>query len=138
MKHVGHTLEQEIKKRGIVKSRLAEQLGVPRSTITYMMQRSTMDITRYEEICKYIGCSPLVAFDYEKSSGVSIGDISQSNNNGDNAVHVNDGMLKMLVDLLDAKDSIISEKDKRLEDKDRVIKLLSKMIDPDKLTDIGL
>lgn len=138
MKHVGQALNFEIQKRGIVKSRIADELGVPRSTITYLLQRKTMDITRYEELCKIIGCSPLVAFDYEKPSGVSIGDITQSSVVGENSVHVNDGMLKMLVDLLEAKDHIISEKEKRIEEKDKVIHLLTKMIDPEKLADLSL
>lgn len=138
MKHVGKVLAAEIKKRGIVQARLAEKLGVPRTSITYMLQRKTMDITRYEEMCNLIGCHPMVAFDDSRLPGVQIGDITQTSNSGENNVQVNDGMLKMLVDLLDAKDKSLADKEDIIKEKEKVIQLLAKMIDPEKLAGLSL
>ena len=138
MKPVGPTLDSEIKSRGLVKARIAEAYGISRQNFGNLLKCKSMDLAKYEKLCNIIGCSPTIVFEDGIQRAISIGAISQTTYDGDASVSVNEGTLKMIDQLLNSKDKVIYEMENRIKEKDKVIKLLGKMIDPEKLTDIGI
>lgn len=128
MKHIGSVLYDAIAERGLVKARLAEQMGMTRSYFSSLFKKSSIDAKQLEDLCKLIGISPAVVFDdFDPGASVKsvVGDVSTTAILGDGSVNIgNRGSLKPSRDVIAAKDQVILEKEKLIREKERTIKLL--------------
>lgn len=138
MKHIGETLRKEIDRRGLRQAEVARRYGCHRSNLQYFLRQETLDVHKYDKLCKAIGCSPMIAFDdCGCHTGITIGDITQ-NNNGVASVNVNESTIKMMAALIETKDRLNMELTERLNDKEKIISMLMKLVDPEKLVGLGL
>lgn len=119
MKHIGSVLNDVIEERGLVKARLAEQMGMARSHLSALFQKASVDAQKLEDLCKLIGISPAIVFDdYDESAAgkTVVGDVSTAAVLGDGSVNIgNRGVIRNTRDVIAAKDMLIKEKERTIK-----------------------
>lgn len=117
MKHIGRELYQIIEKKRLVKRHIAQAIDMDPSRFNQLMHRESLDAKLLEKICIAIGISPGYFFDDWPSDKYTIGEINNQTVIGDANVNIGQS-LKHLEIALEAKDKLI-------EEKERLIKILS-------------
>lgn len=118
MRHIGSVLNDAIEERGLVKARLAEQMGMACSHLSALFQKASMDAQKLEDLCKLIGISPAIVFDdYDETAAgkTVVGDMSTAAVLGDGSVNIsNRGVIRNTRDVIAAKDMLIKEKERTI------------------------
>lgn len=84
MKHAGAIIDTVVKRKGLVKKEIAEQLGVSNTHFVQMMHKDTLNCKMLEKICKIIGISPAYFFDDWPDDNIfRIEDLGQRGGNGE-------------------------------------------------------
>lgn len=117
MKHVGKELFRIIDQKKLVKRRIATNIGMNPSQFNQLMHRRSIDSEKLEQICKELNISPGFFFDDWPSDKYTIGEINNSSFIGDANVNVGEHSKHL--------EMLLAEKDKLIEEKERLIKLLS-------------
>lgn len=117
MKHIGRELYQIIDKKQLVKKKIAEKIGMEPSQFNQLMHRESIDAKLLERICKAIYISPGYFFDDWPSEKYTIGEIHNQTVNGNAQVNIGQNVKHL--------ENILAEKDRLIEEKERLIKILS-------------
>lgn len=107
MKHIGNELNRIIEERKLVKREIAESCGIHPSYFSYILKSNTMNPETLETICRHLDISPGYFFDDWTSNKYSLSEI----------MHPDADSI--------AKDKEIKLLREMLEDKERIIKILS-------------
>ena len=124
MKPIGPTIKAFLRESELTQKQIAEELDIPTSHLSSMLQRPSMDADKYERICRIIGMHPMTVFEYGEEEGAKIvnysdlKDVSGITNIGNAAVNIGDSALARI---MKEKDKLIAEKDKRIEEKNKLI-----------------
>lgn len=115
MKHVGHVLKEHIEKTGIKKGDVAAAAGISYNYLSTIFNKPTIDALLLEKLFVAAGLNPAVVFDSAGSCYKNYSEISSTAVLGTSTITIGEAeSLRMLID----------EKDKRLEEKERTIKIL--------------
>lgn len=116
MKHFGNELYRIIEEKHLVKKDIAEKVGISPAQFSQLMNKESFDPRTLEKICLAIGISPGYMFDDWTSEKYTIGEINNQSITGDATVNVGSGYHVM--------DSLLAEKERVIEEKERLIKVL--------------
>lgn len=107
MKHVGETIKNFIEVRKLHKGMIASQVGITPTYLSAIFNKESIDCKLLESICKVIGLSPSALFDDLPNHILTVGDVSASTGIGTASVHISQGEVDGMKQLLDEKERTI-------------------------------
>ena len=120
---IGPTLEKFIHERRLVKKIIAEKAGITPAYLAQVLKKDTLDCLLFEKLCNAIEVSPLEFFaDNEHvKKQIAVGDVTANSMLGpaEASVHVGDGTVSVLRELLAEKERTIIILLAQLEQRDK-------------------
>lgn len=120
---IGPTLEKFIHERRLVKKRIAEQAGITPAYLAQVLKKETLDCLLFERLCNAVEVSPMEFFsDNERvKKQIAVGDVTANSMLGPAkaSVHVEDGTVSVLRELLAEKERVIKILLAQLENRDK-------------------
>lgn len=117
MKHVGLTIKQAIEDRGLKKYEVAQNAGITYKYLTEVYRKESLDARILERLCKAIGISVKELFEdtgENESGGFALAADSSTPSD-----------VRILYELLRAKDELIENQRHLIAEKERTIQLLT-------------
>lgn len=140
MKPIGPTIKAFLRESELTQKQIAEELNIPTSQLSTLLQRPSMDADKFEKICRIIGMHPMTVFEYGEDEGAQIVNVSDLKevsgitNIGNAAVNIGDSAM---VRIMKEKDKLIEEKNRLIEEKERTIRILMRQSGINDGTDLG-
>jgi transcriptional regulator with XRE-family HTH domain len=137
MKEIHNYLRDLRKDLGLSQESMADDMGISQSKYSKMETgKKKIELKDIEEITKVAGKDKTEVF--QKLNGMTIENIIHEGHDNQNVINVtNEELFRML---LEVKDKLIIEKDKRIEEKDAINQEQKRYIEylEDKLKNVGL
>ena len=105
MKNIGPELNRIMTERRIVRKDIAKEVGITPTYLSSIVRKNSIDCELLDKICKAIGISASYFFDDVPGNHVS--DISATTFFGNANVHITQGEVEMLKELLAEKERTI-------------------------------
>ena len=124
MRPIGPILKKHIEGNKLVKTKIAEEVGITYNYLSTIFHKETLDASLLEKLCVATGLHPMTFYEYGEDGAIACySDIHAKTGVGSAAVNINHNSADYSRALAD-KERIIEEKNRLIEEKERTIQIL--------------